>query len=314
MGASVPSRRASIAMEPYQFSVDTKLFRELGELLVGRESIALAELIKNAYDADATEVRVYGENLNDQEKGMIQISDDGIGMSDEEFRSGFLRIAGRSRSSGERRSIRFNRRYTGAKGVGRLAAHKLATFLEIRSWKWNGGFLKNGLLAANENGIVATIDWNLVESYETLEQIGGTRALTVSDVKGSGEAGTEINLRRLRRRWTKVQLKQFHGEAMTLVPLNLLTEPTSSAFGGKLLFVAPKVRDGKEGSFSVSLLGDLKPNEELLGHMPESAGLLIEVDCDATRGRVRFGVAPSELLVVAQFEFAEPRGGLDRRA
>ena len=36
-----------------RFTVDTNLFRELGELLVGRSSTALVELIKNAYDADA---------------------------------------------------------------------------------------------------------------------------------------------------------------------------------------------------------------------------------------------------------------------
>src|SRR5258708_20599885 len=124
MAASVPSWGPSGAMKPYQFSVDTKLFRELGELLVGRESIALAELIKNAYDADATEVRVYGENLSDPEKGLIQITDDSIGMSDEEFRNGFLRIAGRSRTSGERRSARFNRPYTGDLSLVRVAAHQ----------------------------------------------------------------------------------------------------------------------------------------------------------------------------------------------
>jgi signal transduction histidine kinase len=38
------------------FSVDTHVFRELGELLVGRDSTALLELIKNCYDADATTV------------------------------------------------------------------------------------------------------------------------------------------------------------------------------------------------------------------------------------------------------------------
>ncbi len=32
---------------------DTDLFRELGELLVGRDSTALVELIRNPYDADA---------------------------------------------------------------------------------------------------------------------------------------------------------------------------------------------------------------------------------------------------------------------
>src|SRR3954453_2743919 len=77
------------------FTVDTGLFRELGALLVGRDSTALVELIKNAYDADATEVTVYGEQLDIPDRGMIRIEDNGIGMSQEEFREGFLRVAAR---------------------------------------------------------------------------------------------------------------------------------------------------------------------------------------------------------------------------
>ena len=63
------------------FSVDTKLFRELGALLVGRELTALIELIKNAYDADATEVTILGENLANADTGRIIVADNGIGMS-----------------------------------------------------------------------------------------------------------------------------------------------------------------------------------------------------------------------------------------
>src|SRR5205085_10805680 len=116
-----------------KFTVDTHLFRELGELLVGRDSTALVELIKNAYDADAIEVTVYGEALNDHERGFIKIGDTGIGMTEKEFIDGFLRIASRFKEEGTRFSKIYNRRYTGAKGVGRLAAHKLASLLEIHS-------------------------------------------------------------------------------------------------------------------------------------------------------------------------------------
>ena len=76
-----------------KFSVDTHLFRELGELLVGRDSTALVELIKNAYDADATQVDVYGERLEDRVRGQIVIRDNGLGMTREQFEKGFLRIA-----------------------------------------------------------------------------------------------------------------------------------------------------------------------------------------------------------------------------
>ena len=101
-----------------KFTVDTRLFRELGELLVGRDSTALIELIKNAYDADATEITVYGERLDSPEEGRILIVDNGVGMNAEDFERGFLRVASRLKEEGERRSILFHRRYTGAKGIG----------------------------------------------------------------------------------------------------------------------------------------------------------------------------------------------------
>jgi hypothetical protein len=41
-----------------RFTVDSALLRELGERLVGQPHVALAELIKNSYDADASVVEV----------------------------------------------------------------------------------------------------------------------------------------------------------------------------------------------------------------------------------------------------------------
>ena len=116
-----------------RFTVDTHLFRELGELLVGRDSTALIELIKNSYDADATEVIVHGENLDDQQRGRIVVLDNGTGMTRDRFVSGFLRVASRLKDQGTRRSTVFGRRYTGVKGIGRLAAHKLARRVEVSS-------------------------------------------------------------------------------------------------------------------------------------------------------------------------------------
>src|SRR5262249_18198610 len=120
-------------MTPGKFTVDTHLFRELGELLVGRDSTALIELIKNAYDADATEIIVNGSSLDNPAEGYIVIDDNGIGMEPQQFQDGFLRIASRLKEQGDRVSERFKRRFTGAKGIGRLAAHKLAKILEVYS-------------------------------------------------------------------------------------------------------------------------------------------------------------------------------------
>jgi signal transduction histidine kinase len=100
------------------------LLRELGERLVGRPHIALAELIKNAYDADARTVEIV---FRDDE---IVIADDGHGMSHADFVERWMRIGtGRKEKTGRTPELR--RAMTGSKGVGRLAAQLLANQLEL---------------------------------------------------------------------------------------------------------------------------------------------------------------------------------------
>ena len=57
------------------FSVDSELLRELGERLVGRQYIALAELVKNSFDADATKVEIHIQD------DCIEVADNGHGMT-----------------------------------------------------------------------------------------------------------------------------------------------------------------------------------------------------------------------------------------
>src|SRR4051812_31814019 len=147
------------------FSIDTHIFRELGELLVGRDSTALVELLKNAYDADATRVTVYGENLQNTERGLIRISDNGHGMTAKKFVDSFLRIASRAKDIDHPLSPRFRRRFTGAKGIGRLAAHKLARVMEIES------VYADPDTQEPTEGFRAVIDWKRVESVVMISDI-----------------------------------------------------------------------------------------------------------------------------------------------
>jgi HSP90 family molecular chaperone len=68
------------------FSVDAALLAELGERLVGEPHIALGELIKNGYDADASRVRIHftGDELI--------VEDDGHGMTFDEFDRLWMRV------------------------------------------------------------------------------------------------------------------------------------------------------------------------------------------------------------------------------
>lgn len=118
-----------------KFTVDSLLLYELGERLVTKKYIALAELIKNAYDADATSVTVAfagsAEGFGGAE-GEIRIVDDGHGMTFQQVREYWMRIATPNKSR-EPITARFGRRKTGDKGIGRFACRRLSRKLVLES-------------------------------------------------------------------------------------------------------------------------------------------------------------------------------------
>jgi hypothetical protein len=85
-------------------------------------------------------------------------------MGRKQFEEGFLRIASRGKETGARRSERFERRYTGAKGIGRLAAHKLAHVVEVVSFR-----ASNSHRTASD-GVEAANQWDVVEKFPKLEK------------------------------------------------------------------------------------------------------------------------------------------------
>ena len=289
-----------------KFTVDTHLFRELGELLVGRDSTALVELIKNAYDADATTIIVNGISLDNPAKSRIIIDDNGTGMNAEQFQNGFLRIASRLKEEGNRLSKRYKRRFTGSKGIGRLAAHKLASILEIESSSKNGD-------NSNIRAISALIDWDRIEAKETLDQISPIDISTES-ISSSSKMGTVITLRRLRRKWTKTERARFINEARTFEPPHVLTHPLPKDLVGEpLLFDKPLIRESssQDPGCHVELVGDFASGDEYWKAIIDAANWVIEID--AQKGKVQYVVAPTHQLVrkypsarVQRFSFDHP--------
>jgi len=109
------------------FRIDTRLLEELGERLVSSSDVALSELIKNSYDADAEECVI---ELKD--KKHLKIKDNGHGMTLEEFQSRWMTIATKGKAI-ELVSRRYHRFLTGAKGVGRFAARTLGSRLQVET-------------------------------------------------------------------------------------------------------------------------------------------------------------------------------------
>jgi hypothetical protein len=113
------------------FSIDSSLLFQLGEQLVAKPSIALTELVKNVYDADATKVTITLENV-DKPGGTIIVEDDGHGMTLEEIKNNWMRIATTLKKKKPISRI-YGRPLTGAKGIGRLADRRLGNKLTLQS-------------------------------------------------------------------------------------------------------------------------------------------------------------------------------------
>lgn len=121
--------------ETQQFRVplraNSHVLRLLGEELIGDDGLAIFELVKNGYDADAKLVAVTID-LRTAALSVV-IEDDGSGMSLEDIRSKWLVLATDSkRGQAQRiRSPLFRRLPLGEKGVGRVAAFKLGRQLTL---------------------------------------------------------------------------------------------------------------------------------------------------------------------------------------
>ena len=174
-------------MNRLPFTIDSHLLQELGERLVGRPYIALAELVKNAYDADANHCEiVFSENE-------IEIWDDGHGMTFDEFRDFWMRI-GTPNKQEQRFSREYGRPLTGSKGIGRLAVQFLGRKIKIVTTS-----------EVNETQRVdAEVDWDKAIAAGEL-----TRAEALYEISNNQETyangsptGTKITLKKLNHIWT----------------------------------------------------------------------------------------------------------------
>ena len=197
--------KAKSQQHSLKFTVDSSLLFQLGERLVAKPSIALAELVKNAYDADATKVTVTFENIG-MPGGTIIIEDNGHGMIFEEVQESWMRIA----TTEKRRhpvSRIYHRPLTGAKGVGRFAARRLGAKLILQS------------IAEREDGtkesVIANFDWekDFVEGTDLDEvSIPCTREVTTPET----ETGVALFIEQARDAWTEDDLRELRRDLLSL--------------------------------------------------------------------------------------------------
>jgi len=163
------------------FQTEGRLLQELGERLVASPEVALVELIKNAYDADASSCDVH---LVDE---TLRIADDGHGMTFDEFVGKWMRIATASKVS-ERVSRKYKRQLTGAKGIGRFAVRYLGEHLTLVS-------VAEDPARKHKTRLTASFDWPEIDKLSDLEK--AKVDFTLERIAATEPTGTVLEIRGL---------------------------------------------------------------------------------------------------------------------
>lgn len=158
-------------MEKLKYIVEDSILAELlGVQNFSNKESAILELVKNAFDANASKTKIV---IN---KDRIEIVDDGCGMNRDDITRNWMHI-GKSSKGYEIEGVNGEKRVqAGSKGVGRFALARLGANVEVYSHK------------ENCESITWITDWN----YSTLE-----------DEEDYSCIGTKVIITELRDKWTE---------------------------------------------------------------------------------------------------------------
>jgi len=189
------------------FKPRARLLQLLGDQLIGSSKLAVFELVKNAYDADASLVRITLGALGTANP-WIEVEDDGQGMSLETIRDVWL-VPGDDHREKERsqelRSPRYHRLPLGEKGVGRFAVHKLGERVQMIT------------RAAGSRECSVSIDWSQLMSNRFLEDAAVTVVEREAKVFRGSATGTRIRIDDLKQRdWSRAEVRDLYRQVASI--------------------------------------------------------------------------------------------------
>lgn len=161
---------------------DPSTIEHLGIQMYSRLPNALAELVANAYDADAENVFINLYDNNDEK--YIEVVDDGIGMSFEDVNEKFLRIGRHRRNFETNRTTPKGRFITGRKGLGKLALFGIGKKIKIATKTIN-----------SEQELVFKLDWNEIVDCKSSQY----KPVFIIKHNSKKQSGTTVKLTSLDR-------------------------------------------------------------------------------------------------------------------
>ncbi len=190
---ALSNKLARLEPNKIRFSVDAGVIDRLGQELVARQETAVSELVKNAYDADATEVDLIFYDSNDV-GGKLEILDNGVGMDRKQLVEGFMRISSTDKVKNPI-SERYKRKRAGQKGIGRFAVQRLGEKLTIITQT-----------KESQKALKLTIDWNDYKGDINLNSITNK----LEEIEKKKEEGTILIIEQLRDRWTRAAIRRIY--------------------------------------------------------------------------------------------------------
>lgn len=190
-------------MTSLPFRISTHLKDVIGRDLVTNEFVAIFELVKNSFDAGASQVQLEFDPNNDR----LLIVDDGKGMSLDEIKNKWLFVAYSAKATGAedqeatedyRDKIRVSGPYAGSKGIGRFSCDTLGKTLHLFSRP----------KAGNDSVALLEVDWEEFER-DSLSEFQDVNVEITEDAQfpklrasiASAATGTVLQIEQLRQHW-----------------------------------------------------------------------------------------------------------------
>lgn len=173
------------------FRPRARLLLLLGDELIRDEAMAVFELVKNAFDADASTCLIELRNISsdDPDVASIVVEDDGVGMNLDTVTNVWMEPGTDNRKvqrGKKQRTEKYGRLPIGEKGVGRFAVHKLGLRTQITT------------RCRGSDEVIIDVNWSAFESEEYLSDVS-IEVRTRSPATFSGNrSGTRIEITRPR--------------------------------------------------------------------------------------------------------------------
>lgn len=228
----------------FRFSPD--ILRRLGEELNPSPARGIIELVRNSYDADARRCQI-DLSETDQAGGTIHIADDGDGMNLEDIEGGWF-VLGRSKKT--REATRLGRIPVGDKGLGRLAALRLGTSVEVTTRH----------ISDPSTQYSFTIEWKSYDNVDVMDSV--TFEVYEEQSAGDASSGTEILISDLTSGLGRREVKKLARELVLLAdpfeldPKGFKPKLTSPAFRDLQKMVRQRYFDNSEFILKARLLDD----------------------------------------------------------